>query len=298
MRIATSQTYDRPASLMRQLTAQADSLQTQISTTKRFTTASQDVGGYVQVQSLKRESADSSAYAANAELAHTILGQADSTLDSIDTQLQRAQELASKAASDSNSASDRLAIKAELDTLRDTLLALANTKDVRGQPLFGGAGGDTAYVAGADGSVTYAGEGTPAGIPVGEGYSVEPSVTGARAFAAGSGDIFSVLATLSSALAAEGSSAAAGSTALAEIGTVQGNIALSRTSIGARAARLELEADARTEADATRETRREQVEDTDIASTTVALQKTLTALQATQASFTKLSAMSLFDYLK
>lgn len=41
-----------------------------------------------------------------------------------------------------------------------------------------------------------------------------------------------------------------------------------------------------------------EIEDTDISTAVIDLQKMSTALQATQASFTKLSALSLFDYLK
>ena len=40
------------------------------------------------------------------------------------------------------------------------------------------------------------------------------------------------------------------------------------------------------------------MEDTDITSAVTELQKTLTILQATQASFTKLTGLSLFDYLR
>ncbi|AJP73526.1 flagellar hook-associated protein FlgL [Sphingomonas hengshuiensis] len=297
MRITTSQSFDRPSSLMQQLTAKADALQTQIATTKRFTAPSEDAGAYAQLQSLKRASTDASAYSANIDLAQGLLAQADTALGSVETQLQRAQELASKAANDTYSESDRAAIKTELDTIRETLLALANSTDMRGQPMFGGATGDTAYVTNADGSVTYAGEGTPASIPVGDGYSVAPSVTGERAFASADGDIFSVLSALSAALGGEGDTSAAAQTAMAGIAEVQSNVALSRTSIGARAARLDLDAEAVTAADAARETSRATLEDTDIATTTVELQKALTALQATQSSFTKLSSLSLFDYL-
>ena len=47
-----------------------------------------------------------------------------------------------------------------------------------------------------------------------------------------------------------------------------------------------------------REAKRSGLEDTDITTTVVELQKTMTILSATQASFTKLSALSLFDYLR
>lgn len=299
MRIATSQTFDRPMSLMQQLTAQADTIQTQIATTKKNLTPSQDAGAYLQLQSLTRAGADATAYASNISLAQGLVAQADTALDSIETQVQRVQELATKAANGTNSDSDRAAIKTELDSIRETLVALANSTDVRGQPLFGGAGGTTPYAVGADGTVTYTDTGSPAAIPIGDGVSMQASVTGKSAFATGDGgDIFSVIATLSSALGAGGDSSAAAQTALTGIKGVQQNVAQSRTSLGARAARLDLDAETLTQAAETRDTARSALEDTDISSATVALQKTLTALQATQASFSKLSNLSLFNYLK
>jgi len=47
-----------------------------------------------------------------------------------------------------------------------------------------------------------------------------------------------------------------------------------------------------------REETRTAIEDTDIPTAVAELQKTLTVLQATQASFSKLTGMSLFDYLR
>ena len=47
-----------------------------------------------------------------------------------------------------------------------------------------------------------------------------------------------------------------------------------------------------------REATRSALEDTDVTAAITNLQKTMTILQATQASFTKLASLSLFDYLK
>lgn len=47
-----------------------------------------------------------------------------------------------------------------------------------------------------------------------------------------------------------------------------------------------------------REIARSGIEDADATETIIELQKTMTILQATQASFSKLSSLSLFDYLR
>ena len=71
-----------------------------------------------------------------------------------------------------------------------------------------------------------------------------------------------------------------------------------QASLGARANRVEVDQAALKQAGIDREATRSGLEDTDVTATITELQKTMTILQATQASFTKLQGLSLFDYLK
>ncbi len=48
----------------------------------------------------------------------------------------------------------------------------------------------------------------------------------------------------------------------------------------------------------TRETERSSIEDTDLTTAIIELQKATTILQATQASIGRLTSLSLFDYLR
>jgi flagellar hook-associated protein 3 FlgL len=298
MRIATSQMFDRPMTLMSQLSAEADKAQTQIATTKKISGAADSPTAWLRLQGLARAGADDGAYSANIKLAQGVLAQSDGTLDSINSQLVRAKELALEANNGGLTDENRQAIAEELDSIRDSLFGLANTKDVRGQPLFGSATGDTAYTKAEDGTISFVGIGNPAKIPVGDGDSIQPSVGGAQAFAAGSSDMFAVLGDISAALKAGGDVSQASADALTGIDASLDNVAAARASVGARAARLDLSADHLVDAGEARESERSSLEDTDIPTAITQLQKTLTVLQATQASFTKLSSMSLFDYLK
>ena len=298
IRVSTSQMFDRPLSLMSQLSAQADKAQTQIATTKKISGAADSPTAWLRLEGLKRAGADDGAYGANIKLAQGVLAQSDSTLESVESQVQRAKELALEANNGGLTDQNRQAIAEELDSIRESLFGLANTKDVRGQPLFGSATGDSAYVKNVDGTIGFVGTGDPAKIPVGDGDAVQPSVSGTQAFAAGTGDMFSVLADLSAALKAGGDVSQASSDALAGIDASLDSVAAARASVGARAARLDLSADHLVDAGEARESERSGLEDTDIPTAITQLQKTLTVLQATQASFTKLSSMSLFDYLK
>ena len=98
MQISTNQFYNTSNSLMSQPTEQADKLQTQISTGKRLQDPSDDAVAYQQLQLLARQTSNDSAYQANVATAQSLLTQSDSTLTSVVSHIQRAQELAVEAA--------------------------------------------------------------------------------------------------------------------------------------------------------------------------------------------------------
>lgn len=298
MRVSTSQTYQRSMTLMSALSARADIQQGQIASGKKVVNASDDPGAYRQLATLKRIDANDQAYAANVAAAQGILDQTDDTLTDIETQLQRAQELFSNAANGTLSASDRESIGKELESIRDTLFSLANTRDSRGQPLFGGATGDLPFTKETDGTISYVGSGEPAGIPIADQLTMQVSVPGDRTFKSGTSDMFAVIAEFTATLNSGGDVKEAASKAAIGTSEALTNVTLAHASIGARGTRLEMVADQLAYAATSRDDARSAVEDVDLAATISEFQQTLTVLQATQASFTKLTALSLFDYLR
>jgi flagellar hook-associated protein 3 FlgL len=291
MRLTTSQMFDRPTSMMATLTQQADKLQVQIATGKRIDTPSDDATAWQRLDTLKRADAGDAAYGANIKLAQGLLAQSDSALENAGTQLQRAQELSVQAANGTLSAENRTAIRAELDVIIDDLVSLANTRDVRGQPVFGGAGSEAPYVKNSDGSVSYVASGEASAVPIDERNTVATSVSGDRAF----GEMFAVLAAICDAVA--GGEPPSGE-ALDGLQAATEQVSAARASVGARGIRLDFELQRFTDVGLDREEERTSLESTDVTAAITELQKTLTILQATQASFTKLSGLSLFDYLR
>ena len=302
MQVSTSRFYETSGTLMQQLSQQADTLNTQIATTKKFAAPSDDVVAYQRLTTIKQANADATSFGANITLAQSLLDQSDTTLGSVETQLQRASELAISANSGTLNDGDRQAIATELQSILTSVVALANTRDARGQPLFAAATGAGAVTQATDGSVTFDGSGNPASIPVADGITIQPTESAARVFggvptaSGGTTDVFAALNGLIGALQSNDTSAvsAAGDgvqAALAQVGAMRG-------SFGARATRLDLQQTQATNAATARETTRSALEDTDVTTAITQLQKTMTVLQATQASFTKLSSLSLFDFLK
>jgi len=295
---STSLFYAQAKSRMGLLTAQADKLNTQIATTKRLQLASDDAVAYQRLQRLARDGADADAYGTNLDMAASLLQQADTALGSIGTQIDQASELALSARNGTLDATARKAIGAQLNEIVASLVQLANTADSRGQPLFGGKDG-TAAVTRDGNSFTFA-DGTAGAIPIGDDQSVQATESASRVFALpGDRNVLAVMAALAAKLSSgEAPSDDEAASAIDDLAGASDQVGLVRGSMGARAARVELIQSQATDIAADRETERAALEDTDITAAYADLQKTLTVLSATQASFSKLSQLSLFDYLR
>ena len=297
MQVATSLFYDRNATAMQMLQSQADTLNTQVSTGKKLTAASDDPVAYQTLRGLSTATANDKAYAGNLTLASSLLTQTDTTLGSITTQLQQASSLVIQARNGTQTADTRKIIGAQLATIADSIAALANAKDARGQPIFGDANGGAAVTKNADGSYSYATT-TGSAIPVGDGQTVQTGDSASRVLTFGGKDTLTVLSTLAASLQAGTASDDDMGTAITDLSSAGTQVSDVQASVGARGARVDILQSTMTTTSNDRETLRSGLEDTDTTAALAELSKTMTILSATQASFTKLASLSLFDYLK
>jgi flagellar hook-associated protein 3 FlgL len=297
MQISTSQFYASNQRNMQSLTAQADKLQTQVSTGKKLDTPSDDAVAYNRLQGLIRDGGDDKAFGGNITIVSSALSQADTALKSIGDDIQRAQELAIKANSGTLSATDRATIADELDSIIKAITDLANAKDSRGASIFA-SGDNPAVTANADGSFSFATAG-PTAIPIGANSSAVPGEAASRLFTDGSGgNILATISGLAAALRGTADVSAVAGAASTALTASNSQVAGVQGSLGARAQRVDIESSRMTDIAADREITRSALEDTDVTQAITDLQKTMTILSAAQASFTKLSQLSLFNYLK
>lgn len=330
MQISTASFYNRSASQMSRLNTDLNRLQTELST-KKLNVASQDSTAWMMLGGIKKDEADSAAFKANITLSRGLLAQADTALGDVDDRLVRVRELATRAGSETLNAKDRTAIATELGQIREGLLALANARDVRGHPVFGGTG-DSAFTKDATtDAITYTGNASVATVRIGEASEMQVGIDGRRVFGGdatmtGVVDVFKMIDDLKAAMelpltandppapvdpavdpttippfdedTARTKYAKSISDALTQLDTAEGQVTSARAANGARAARLEIESTQLDTVGIDREEARTSLEDTDIPTTMVEFQKTITILQATQASVAKLAGLSLFNYLK
>lgn len=297
MQISTSLFYDSASRRMTALSDRANVLQTQISTGKKQQSPSEDAALAQQIAEFNRQDSDAAVYQTNLTLAGSQLDQTDSTLSQIASQIQRALDLATQAGNDTQSDSTRAIIGNELSSIADALVGLANTRDVRGQPLFGTAEDVAAVTKNADGSYNFT-DTSVSPVPIAAGQTVQATESAARVFKMGDKNTLSVISNLAAALKTGGDVRAVVADALTDLTAGNDQISAVRASVGARGARVDLQQTLLTKANTDRTALREKVEDVDITSAIAEMQKTMTILSATQASFTKLANLSLFDYLK
>ncbi|MEN7536806.1 flagellar hook-associated protein FlgL [Aurantiacibacter flavus] len=300
--VSTSAFYERANRQISSLRKESEKLQEQVGSRERLSRSSDDPLAAAKLRSLSRRERMTEIDQRNSDRAKTSLSLADSALSSVTSSIIRARDLALQAGSSTLTLENQKAIATELEVLRDNLLGLANTRDGEGESLFGGAIAGPAYVETA-GVVSYVGNASAQVTGLGDGQSVERSVTGPDVFSfngpSGATDIFAVLGAFSAALNVGGAGvAAAADAALASLDPALEKATTAQTVVGTRMAWVETMDDRRVASEEMIAQERETVGGADFAITYARLQEMMTVLEASQASFVKLSGLSLFDQLR
>ncbi len=300
---STSAFYHRSTLDISGLRGRAEQLQQQIGRGQRLARASDDPVAASRLRTLSRAGSLSGINIANANRASADLTLTDAALNSFADYITRAQELATEAANGTLTPAQRAGIGTELSQIHGNLVALANARDSNDHALFGGETAGVAYVLDAAGNATYTGTASAGELPLGEGQSVNRGMTGPEflsfSAAGGSTDLMAVVKSLGEAL--QGGVAdpqVAARDALTSLNTGLDAVTTAQTVVGSRLAWIDLTTTRATSLGELRASEEETIGATDIAATIAQLQQTMVVLEASQASFTKLAGLSLFDLLR
>jgi flagellar hook-associated protein 3 FlgL len=300
--LSTSAFYEQSARQIGSLRAEADDLQRQIGTGERLSRSSDDPVAAARLRTLNRSQRLAEIDQRNSDLAQTDLKLTDNALASIANVIIRAKVLATQAANGSVNAEQRAAIGEEIAGLKQSLVVFANTRNGAGHALFGGQAAGAAYADSGAGA-TYLGTASADAVDLGDGQTVTPSMTGPEVFEFDAGgsptDLFAVLGNLAAALqGGGGDQIAASHDAMNGLDAALGKVTTAQTVVGARMGWIET-------MDQRREATGELISDeqssvggADLATTMTRLQEITTVLQASQASFVRLSNLTLFDMLR
>lgn len=288
--VLTSTMRDLNATLSRLQQAQAD-----LSTGRVVRKASDDPAKASAAMALRNQLRRSEFRTRELNDAAGWLGVADTALVSSLELLNRAKELAVRAASTATSdANARAAIAEELGNLRQELIAIANTKYL-GRSVFNGTADGDAY----DASGTYLGNDAVIMRSVAAGTDVRINLTGEEIYGAQAGpdgDLFAVLDRLATAIVAGDSAAMAAEQGKLETARVR--LATATAELGSRAARLDT-IRARVESDEVglQETL-SKIEDTDLAKALMDVKNRENAYTAALTAAARVIPQSLLDYLR
>ena len=287
------------------LSRQLDAVQGQIARARRIDAPADDPVGFARAAVLRREQAASAATQRGIDAGNRRLTATDTALEGLGNLVQRARELALQGANGTQSADDRATIGLEINELQAQARNIAEASDSDGQRLFGGASASgPSYVVAADGSLVWQGGGTAPAVAIGTSSvasgSEAPAVFGVTDAIAQTRDLFAALTALRAALAEPDATLRQTGidTAIGDMDGHISRIANARGTTGARLGRLDAEGGRLAKARLATETDLSKLESLDMPEAIARMQRLITVLQAAQASFAKVSALSLWDQLR
>lgn len=181
-RISTSMMFDQSLSTMLARQKQLAQLQQQLATGRKTVTAKDDPVGAGAAVGLDRSLAELERFGQNANMVGNRLGLQENVLKQAGDDMIRINELAVQANSDALSDDDRRSIAAELRSLRDNLISLANSDDGSGRYLFAGAADDAPPFSRVGDGVVYHGDQTQRGVELAPGTLVRDALPGSEVF--------------------------------------------------------------------------------------------------------------------
>jgi flagellar hook-associated protein 3 FlgL len=291
MRISDSGIYRNFATDLQSLNEMLNRISRQVATGKRLTQLGDSPAGSAELVSLTDLASQIDQYRSSSNTVSYFLKASDSALNEVNNLLTSVYSKASQAGTDTVGDDQLVSLAAEIRSLRDQMLSLANSQ-AGGRYLFAGSMVTTAPFILEGDTVTYQGDGEINSVRIDEGTEVEPGLPGSEAFGAAFAVIESVLTAIDS-----GDRSAIG-TALNQFASAMSDVGQARGKIGAGLSLIE-NAEARLDV---RETslkeRRSGIKDADMVAAIVQLNQAQTALQtAISAGGSILPQRNLFDIL-
>jgi flagellar hook-associated protein 3 FlgL len=307
MNISTSLLFDRATEKMSTLQSKLATTQAQLAASKQILSPSDSPDQAAAIQRLHSEIDKHANHKANLQVALGHYSAEESALKSSSDILIRIKELAIQAANDTQGTDSRLAISAEMKALRGQLLSLGNTRDNSGNYIFSGTRVKTpAFATDVNGAVTYQGDQTQTQIPAGIERTVSFTRSGTDVFSrvvrtdsqgqSQSVGFFNALDQMISAV--DNGRTSDIQQGISDVDQMQSNLTLSLAQCGSDQNVVQSQMDILDETTLRLKSSLSDVEDLDYTSAVTNMNKQMMALQAAMGSFSKISSLSLFDYIQ
>ena len=294
MKISTAQFFRSNSDALSRGQFEVSSLQAKLGSGEQLNTPSEDFTKANLISRLESSLERQGVYQKNIDTAKTRLTSEETALTTITNLFRRAYEIAIIGANGTMAPEDRAVLGAEVESLREELIEIANTRDVNGHYIFGGNRTETPpYVESQNGDVAYVGDFGALRINVSDNRSIAINTVGQNLL---TGADFSVVQALEQGL--KTNDIAAISSSVDDLKKSSDQIAVAFGSMGGRFASLTAQTEAIEDASLRIKQLISQNRDLDYSKAITELSKESLALQALQASFTKISQLSLFNFLR
>jgi flagellar hook-associated protein 3 FlgL len=281
--------------------------QAQLAQGKQIINASDAPNQAATIQRLKSILSRQESYQSSLNTVKARLQGEDSALQSVSELLVRAKEVAVQGANDTLNNGDRKALAKEMQSLRDQMLSLANTRDSNGNFLFAGSRvKQPAFSETANGSPVYMGDQTRMNVRVSDQQNIPINRTGTDAFVpvarvdkdgatVGVG-FFQVMDNLIAGLnTANGNDIRRGS---GELDNLQQGLSLAHAQVGTNLNMVDQQTSIIEDTTLNLKSTLSSIEDLDYASAITKMNQQMLSLEAAQSSFAKVSQLSLFNFIK
>ena len=294
MRISTAQYYKTNADQLQTRQNKVAEVQAKLGSGKQLLHPSENPSKADLISRLESGKERQAVYGKNVDAAQTRLTSEEAVLTSMTQIMQRITELTVQGGNDTLAPEDRAVIAAEVKALRDELLNLANTQDINGNYIFSGNKVQApAFVESSSGVVTYNGDHGRLQINVSDVRRLSINTIGPELFSTAD---FAALDDLVTKLNADNGSGIR--SAISAVEAINNKLTVSYGTMASRVADIESQ---RTIIEDT-ELRIDELllreDDLDYAAAVTELTQESVALQALQASFAKLSQLTLFNFIR
>ncbi len=269
-------------------------LQQQSSSGLKINAPGDDPAGAQKALQLKGTLADNTQYARNIVAGTAWLGQADNAMAGMGDVVARAHEIAMQMSTGTVSATNRAAAIGEVTQLTAQMVQLGNTQ-AGGKYIFGGFNNDTPPY---DATGAFTGTEDQVNIQVGKSSQVAINYSGGKLLngTGGGVDIFAQLKSLSTALSTNDQAGLQGS--LTSLDSAQNQINSARAETGSRMVTVESASTTLDSANINLNSNLSGIQDIDIIKTYSDLTSQQTAYQASLTATSKISQLSLLNYIK
>jgi len=306
MKISTTLFFDRSSQQLGNVQSNLSQTQEQLSTGKQIVKPSDAPDKAAIVTRLESELSRQTSYQNTLKSVNVRLTAEETALKNTSDVMFRIKELATQAANDTLGAQDRQSVATELQTLRDQVLSLANSRDSNGNYLFSGSkASQAAFSQDAKGHVMYQGDQARMQVNIGDSRRVSLNLPGSDVYTRvvrddGKGnktavDFFQSLDDLVSAV--KGGDQVAMQRGISEVDTLQNGISEGLGQIGANLSVVDMQTNVLDQMVLNLKSTRSDVEDLDYTAAITKMNKDQLALEAAQSSFAKISQLSLFKYM-